>query len=71
MTDANKIPALSPEAFAGLGVSIVAYVKPVLVGGVTAYEMRAADGTQLGVTYDRAAADAALRRNELEPVSVH
>jgi hypothetical protein len=46
-------------------------VKPVLVGGIVTYELHAADGTTLGVAYDRAAADAALRRNELEPVSVH
>jgi len=62
---------LSPEDFAAFGVDNVAYVKPVLVNGVTAFAVHAADGTPLTVLPDREVASAAVRQNDLEPMSVH
>jgi len=71
----NTSPALfrhlSPEDFAAFGVDHVAYVKPVLVNGVAAFSIHAADGTPLTVLPDREVASAAVRQNDLEPVSVH
>jgi len=62
---------LSPEDFAAFGVDHMAYVKPVLVNGVAAFSIHAADGTPLTVLPDRDVASAAVRQNDLEPVSVH
>ena len=65
------IRQLSPEDFAAFGVDHVAYVKPVTVNGVAAFAVHAADGTPLTVLPDREVASAAVRQNDLEPVSVH
>jgi len=62
---------LSAEDFASFGVDHLAYVKPVLVNGVAAFAIHAADGTPLTVLPDRDVASAAVRQNDLEPVSVH
>lgn len=62
---------LSPEDFAAFGVDHLAYVKPVLVNGVAAFAIHAADGTPLTVLPDRDIASAAVIQNDLEPVSVH
>lgn len=62
---------LSPEDFAAFGVDHLAYVKPVQVNGVPAFAVHAADGTPLTVLPDREVASAAVRQNDLEPVSVH
>jgi len=71
----NTSPALfshlSPEDFAAFGEDHVAYVKPVSVNGVAAFAVHAADGTPLTVLPDREVASAAVRQNDLEPVSVH
>lgn len=62
---------LSAEDFAAFGVDLVAYVKPVVVNGVTAFAVHAADGTPLTVLPNREVASAAVRQNDLEPMSVH
>jgi hypothetical protein len=49
----------------------LAYVKPVLVDGVAAFSLHAADGTQITVLPDREIALATLRQHDLEPLSVH
>jgi hypothetical protein len=49
----------------------LAYVKPVLVDGVSAFAVHAADGTQITVLPDREIALATLRQHDLEPLSVH
>ena len=67
----NQRSQLSPQDFAAFGVDLVAYVKPVVVDGAPGYAIHAADGTELTVVAGRAAAFAAVRRHEMEPVSVH
>ena len=54
-----------------LGVSELAYVKPVLVEGSLAYAIHAADGSPMAVTDDRDVAIAAIRQHEMEPALVH
>jgi len=49
----------------------LAYVKQVIVNGVTGYAVHAADGTQIAVLPDREIAFATLRTHDLEPLSVH
>ena len=66
-----KAKALSPDQFAVLGKSEVAYVKRIPGNGTASYALYAADGSFLWQFGDRELAFAALRQHELEPVSVH
>jgi hypothetical protein len=61
---------MSPEAFADLALTEIAYVKPLASGRATRYAIHAADGTCLGIAEDRDIAFAAIRQQDLEPVSV-
>ena len=54
-----------------LGLQEVAYVKPVVVDGRTAYAVHAADGREVAVMASREVALAAVRQNDPEPLSVH
>ena len=45
--------------------------EPVFVEGNTAYAVHAADGTEIAVMANRDIAFAAIRQNDLRPVSVH
>lgn len=65
-----RLSPLSPEAFADLALTEVAYVKPLASGRGVRYTIHAADGTCLGIADDRATAFAAVRQQDLEPVSV-
>jgi hypothetical protein len=67
----------TPEKFtaqdlAAWGTNDVAYVKTVYSDdGEPTYTIHAADGTQMATMADRETAFAAVRQNELEPMSVH
>jgi len=77
--------ALSPEAFAVLGGSRIAYVKvvrsedvsgfypglPPLISGQRLYALHAADGTPIALNASREAAISDARGHRLETVSVH
>jgi hypothetical protein len=54
-----------------LGVSHIAYVKPVVVNGETGFAIHAADGTPMALAGDRATAMAAIIQHEMLPLSVH
>lgn len=62
---------LTPEQLASLGVSHVAYVKPVVVNGMQGFAIHAADGTPMAVAGDREVAIAAIMQHEMHPLSVH
>ena len=62
---------LSEEQLARLGVSQVAYVKPVIVNGTQGFAIHAADGTPMAVAGDRDVAIAAILLHEMQPPSVH
>ena len=59
------------QEFAILGLNIIAFVKPIHVEGVAAFGIHAADGTPMAIVSDYELAFAAIRQNDLEPVSVH
>ena len=63
--------SLSERAFKALGIEDIAYVKPIGEGGRSTYAIHAADGSQLAVVEDRLVAFAMIRRNDLEPASLH
>ena len=62
---------LSAEQLGALGVSHIAYVKPVVVNGQAGFAIHAADGTPMAVAGDRAVAVAAILQHEMQPLSVH
>lgn len=62
---------LSAEQLAQLGVSQIAYVKPVTVNGQNGFAIHAADGTPMAMAGDRDVAMAAILQHEMHPLSVH
>ena len=71
MKEFEHVRQISTREFALLGMQDLAYVKAVLVNGVTAFAVHAADGTQVTVLPDREIALATVRQHDLEPLSVH
>ncbi len=67
----ERIRHMSSRELALFGMQDLAYVKPVLVDGVSAFAVHAADGTQVTVLPDREIALATVRQHDLEPLSVH
>ena len=68
MFDIHKI---STEQLAQLGVSQIAYVKPVFVNGAQGFAIHAADGTAMAIAGDRDVAVAAIHQHEMHAMSVH
>ncbi len=62
---------LTVEQLAGLGVSQIAYVKPVMMNGAVAFAIHAADGTPMAVAGDRDIAVATIRQHEMLATLVH
>jgi hypothetical protein len=68
---AFDIRHLSADQLAKLGVSQIAYVKPVVVNGEHGFAIHAADGTAMAIAGDRDVAVAAILQHEMHPLSVH
>jgi hypothetical protein len=71
MIDTSTFKPLTQAEWQASMLNQVAYIKPVLENGQTAFSVHAADGTQLAIIGDRDTAFAAVRSHDLEPVSVH
>jgi hypothetical protein len=71
MQTEQSFKTLTPSEWQASMVNQVAYIKPVLDNGQTAFSVHAADGTPLAIIGDRDTAFAAVRSHDLEPVSVH
>lgn len=71
MDQTEPITQISPQDLMILGLQEVAYLKPVVVEGKTAYAVHAADGREVAIMASRDVALAAIRQNDLEPLSVH
>ena len=71
MRETERMRHLSARELALFGMQDLAYVKRVIVNGVTGYAVHAADGTQIAVLPDREIAFATVRTHDLEPLSVH
>lgn len=67
----TEIRQITEQDLAALGVQDVAYVKAAEIDGQQVFAVHAADGTQLAVMPSRETAFAAIKQNDLEPVSVH
>ena len=74
-TETQDMPQFAPqridirhmtvEQLAGLGVSQIAYIKPVLMNGTQAFAIHAADGTPMAMADTRDVAVAAIRQHEM------
>jgi hypothetical protein len=62
---------LSTKQFSSLGVSQVAYVKPVVLNGARAFAIHGADGTPMAVAGDEDVALAAIEQHEMIAARVH
>ena len=62
---------ITADQLGALGVSHIAYVKPVVVNGLAGFAIHAADGTPMAMAGDRATAMAAIMQHEMLPLSVH
>ena len=62
---------LSVEQLAKLGVAQIAYVKPVMMNGVAAFAIHAADGTPMAIAGELDLAVAAIVQHEMVPAQVH
>ncbi len=62
---------LSAEQLGRLGVSQIAYIRPVEVNGAPGYAIHAADGTPMALAGDRDVAIAAILQHEMVPALVH
>jgi hypothetical protein len=71
MAAAIDIRHLSTEQLAQLGMQQIAYVKPVMVNGTSAFAIHAADGTPMAVAGDRDVAISAIIQHEMLPTLVH
>lgn len=71
MNPTEQLRRISLAELAALGLQGVAYIKPMVIDDAAAFAVFAADGTQIGALPTREAALAAMRENDLEPVSLH
>jgi len=71
MNNAEDVRRMSPGDLMVLGVSDLAYVKPVEIEGQSLFAVFTADGNQVAVWPSREAAVATILRNDLEVVSIH
>jgi len=62
---------MTTDQLGALGVSHIAYVKPVIVNGTTGFAIHAADGTPMALAGDRATAMAAIIQHGMLALSVH
>ena len=62
---------MTAAQFTALGVSRVAYVKPVMNNGSRAFAIHAADGTAMALAGDEQVALAAIVQHEMLPARVH
>ena len=70
-TDRIDIRHMTPQQFGQLGVSDLAYIKPVRMNGVAAFAIHAADGSPMAVAAERDLAIAAVVQHEMMPALVH
>lgn len=62
---------MTVKQFTALGMSQVAYVKPVFMNGARAFAIHSADGTPMAVTGEESVAVAAIEQHEMVAARVH
>ncbi len=69
--DAGSLKGISVADWARFGAEDIAYIRPVVVDGVKAIAIHAADGTPIGAAPSAELAVAAIIEHEMEPALVH
>ena len=67
----HDIRHLTEVELARLGMSQIAYVRPIQLNGTAGFAIHAADGTPMAVTEELSAAVAAIVPHDMIPVPVH
>ena len=62
---------MTPDQLQQLGVSELAYVKPITLNGAAMFAIHAADGSPMAVAEDRSLAVAAIVQHEMIATLVH
>lgn len=62
---------ITTAELAQLGISRLAYIKPVVVGGEAVFAIHAADGTPMAVAPNQELAWGAILEHEMVPALVH
>ncbi len=62
---------ITPDQLQQLGVSHLAYVKPIMLNGAAMFAIHAADGSPMAVAEDRNLALAAIVQHEMAAMLVH
>ena len=73
-SDAHKTvfaPVMSTRDWAAWGLPDIAYIRQAPEEGEGMWTIHAADGSRIGKASSRDLAFAAVRQNDLEPMSVH
>ncbi|MFZ4408062.1 MAG: DUF1150 family protein [Paracraurococcus sp.] len=70
-TIALSLRQLSGADWQRFGAQQIAYIRPVLVNGVRAIAIHAADGTPIGAAPNAELAIAAILQHEMAPALVH
>lgn len=71
MYDVKTIRNITQQDLAALGLGEVAYVRPITIDGSLAYAVHTANGRAIAALASDAAAQMAIRQNDLEPVGLH
>ena len=66
-----NVRAITPDQLQQLGMTQLAYVKPVLLNGATMFAIHGADGSPMAVADNRDLAMAAILQHEMIPTLVH
>jgi hypothetical protein len=67
----SSLRDMSATDWARFGVQQIAYIRPVLVNGVEAIAIHAADGTPIGAAPNAKLAFAAIVQHEMAPAQLH
>lgn len=67
----RTLRSLSSQDFLSLGLSQVAYIRPLEQDGHSYYAIYAADGTQMAILANYGAAIAVVRQHDMEPLTLH
>ena len=67
----EDLPSLSGERLALVGIQEIAYLRRAEIDGAVVYEIHAADGGYICRVPDAPTGHALLRKNGMEPLSLH
>ena len=70
-SDEAALRRMTERQLGKLGLSQLAYVRPVMMDGAMAYAIHEADGTPMALATDRTLAEAAIEHQDLVEATLH